>query len=702
MSFGWRTSHFYIPVRHEASFTGGEQPKQLQMEDLVADLKKFFSRTDVSLLLHNAKFDRHFFLREGIEFKCLIHDTRTIWHFFDENADGRLKVIASGWRDQMGRWHKGLVSKDARDNEKEIDVWRDKEAKARRKAFGEFLKQKAEELRYELRYQGYTKAQIKKHLRHDVYKDHELNIKKENVHYGMVPVEIMGQYAGLDTYYTWIIYQKCISYITQNAKLKSLYLNELKLQNVLFEAEESGIHVDVTYLESLGVKFDERLEAIGKELTELLWPYHKHNMQVQWVKAFQELEEEADRQKWLKKGFAEIPELNLQSTDQVAPAMKLAGVPLSQTTPSGKLSLDAKVLKSLVMDPIVAKYQEYRKVAKLKSAFVDGILKNTVNGIIYPSFNSNVKTGRMSVRNPNVQQMPRGEEIRAAFVAPSSDYYYLLIDYSQIEVRLTAHFANDPLLIEAYMLQQDIHTRSGCEVFGYDYDEAIKVLADSTHPDYKKVKFYRQCAKTINFAIIYGAGPKGLSEQIPIPEEYKQQPIEAWVAQCKRYIDAYLYKYIGVKRFVNKSSRFVKDNSYSLNYFGRIRHLPHARATKITKDRDLFWMEGSAQRQGTNFIVQGTAADVFKIAAVRVRDILKGSKSRLVNFVHDEVQIYLHIVQPIKTAMENFNFRVPLIAEVTYSDTSWAKKKDWDLSEFDDTSWNHWLVEANMEYGDTL
>lgn len=1078
MSFGWRDTHFYIPVRHADSLTGGAQPKQLCMEELIGDLKQFFNRSDVSLLLHNAKFDRHFFKREGIEFNCLVHDTRTIWHFYNENAPGKLKVVASGWRDMMGRWHRGLVSKDARDNEKEIDVWRDKEAKARRQVFRDFLKEEAENLKHEMRYQGFTKAQIKAHLRHEVHKNHENNAKKEDIHYGMVPCEIMGQYAGLDTYYTWIIYEKCISYIRENSKLQKLYVNELKLQNVLFDAEENGIHVDVPYLRDLGVKYDERSNKMAKELKDLLWPHHRHVQQCLWLEMVESLEDDTKRAKVIAKGFADVPEINLNSSNQVGPAMQLAGVPLTDETDTGNLSLDAKVLKRHAHDPLVQRYQEYKKIVKLKTAFVDGILKNVVNGLVYPSFNPNVKTGRMSVRNPNVQQMPRGDEIRAAFVAPSNDYYYLLIDYSQIEVRLTAHFANDPLLIEAYMLQQDIHTRSGCEVFGYGYDEAVKVLKDPKHPDYKKVKFFRQCAKcvhphtlintvnhptigpnirhigsldfkdqegfkpaehlavqgpngyvsvketynggvkplyhvvtnrgivtcsenhtfstkagelvksvdllkgdvlseaaplllptghrcvsikwkpftdcpeaelvvdkdwayvagaflgdgsvrgnnwlsithgqvakkdlldysfkdwqnvlveatktiglepkerdkgvylgsrsvlrlfttldlvdpdrstdpnsqkswkvpswvfslgreglmqflaglfdtdgtvskagklsvttksaifagqiasalgslemkyaveatynttyekyyyrinlnkcssfefkkylrhqgkvkrlqptkvnyqrephkvmrviyagempcvdlhvdsadhlystngvvthnTINFAIIYGAGPKGLSEQIPVPDEYKGRPVEEWIAQCKRYIDAYLYKYVGVKRFVNKSSRFVRNNSYAVNYFGRVRHLPHARATKITKDRDMFWMEGSAQRQGTNFIVQGTAADVFKIAAVRIREILKGTKSRLVNFVHDEVQIYLHkdelhLVQPIKDAMEEFDFKVPLVAEVTYSDTSWAKKKDWDLFEFNDTSWNHWLVEANLEYGEQL
>jgi len=716
MSFGWRDTHFYIPVRHVDSLTGGKQPVQLRMEDLVEDLKKFFNRSDVSLLLHNAKFDRHFFKREGIDFNCLVHDTRTIWHFYDENAPGKLKVMASGWRDMMGRYHKGLVSKDARDNEKEIDVWRDTEAKSRRQVFRDFIKAEADNLKHEMRYQGFTKTQIKAHLRHEVHANHENNAKKEDIHYGMVPCEIMGQYAGLDTYYTWVVYNKCISYIKDNAKLQKLYINELKLQNVLFDAEESGIHVDVEYLKNLGVSYDKRIVTMGKELRDLLWPYHRHLQQVAWIKSTQAIECDKKRARTVAKGFAVIPELNLNSTDQVAPAMLMAGVPLTQHTDSWneklhtadeRLSLGSKVLKSLAHDPVVQKYQQYKKITKLKNTFVDGILKNVVNGLVYPSFNPNVKTGRMSVKNPNVQQMPRGEEIRAAFVVPSSDYYYLLIDYSQIEVRLTAHFSNDPVLIEAYMLQQDIHMRSGCEVFGYDYDKAMKVLGDPDHPEYAIVKFYRQVAKVVNFAIIYGAGPKGLSEQLPIPDEYKNRHPKEWILQCKRYIDAYLYKYVGVKRFVNKSSRFVRNNSYATNYFGRVRHLPHARATTLTRDPDTFWMEGSAQRQGTNFIVQGTAADVFKIAAVRIREILKGTKSRLVNFVHDEVQIYLHkeelhLVPLIKAAMEDFKFKVPLIADVTYSDTSWAKKKDWDLSEFDDTEWDHWLTEASLEYGDTL
>ena len=1011
MSFGWRDTHFYIPVRHEDSFTGGKQPDQINMDDIRDDLKRFFCRPDVSLLMHNCKFDKHFFKRDGLDITALTHDTRTIWHFFNENAPGRLKSIASGWRDDMSRWHKGLVSRDARDNEKEVDEWRDKEAKARRKAFGQLLKERAEECKHEIRFQGMNKVQIKKHLREHELANHELNVGKEDIHYGVVPIEVMGKYAALDTFYTYVIYEKCIKYIKDNNKLKKLYINELQLQNVLFDAEESGIHIDVEYLQNLGVEFDKRTESMADELRDLLYEHYENYALDSFLKT---LEGESEERRAVLISRFSVPEINFNSVDHVSNAMLLAGVPLEDRTAAGKLSLDKKVLKKHTSNPIVQVYQNYKKLVKLKTAFVDGILKNQVNGIVHPSFNSNVKTGRMSVRNPNCfddkteiltrrgwilfedlveedkvaqysegtiefvtplayhaypykgdllhitrdrhldlmvtpdhrcyletrrsnkkllvpaseykndmlqrhgglcfegdldlspleitvlcaiqadgnlrtdcdlidfkfskdrkisrlksalqglevpfkesvsnhvtritfkklsvpnvfkfidlsktfswdllrlkasvrcllceellywdgtyttkdsrsikeykscnqlnvdivqaiasisgfrctkgaqkventtcyiawfiekttsystnfksnpvpydgyvycvsvpsekilvrrsnkvivsgncQQIPRGDEIRSAFITPSDDYYYLLIDYSQIEIRLTAHFANDPTLIEAYMLMQDIHTRSGCEVFGYDYDEAVKVLKDPEHPDYKKVKNYRQVAKVVNFAIIYGAGPKGLSEQLPLPDEFKDKDPKEWVLECGRYIEAYLHKYHGVKRFVRKSQRFVKENSYSMNHFGRVRHLPHARATAITGDDSYKWMEGSAQRQGTNFIIQGTAADVFKIAAVRIHKILKGSKSRLVNFVHDEVQIYLHkddldLVHDIKAAMEDFDFKVPLIAEVTYSDTSWGKKKDWDVFDFDDSAFQDWLVEANLAYGGEL
>jgi hypothetical protein len=186
---------------------------------------------------------------------------------------------------------------------------------------------------------------------------------------------------------------------------------------------------------------------------------------------------------------------------------------------------------------------------------------------------------------------------------------------------------------------------------------------------------------TINFGIIYGVSAQGLAEQIPRPKQHAHLTHKQWISVCEKSIENYFDKYRGVRRFINQSGRNIRKDCQVVNYFGRVRHLPTAQADLLLGPSKK-WMIGRAKRQGTNSLIQGTAADVFKIAAVRVHDILKekAPRSRLVNFVHDEVQIYLHkeetaVLNDLRYAMEDFNFDVPLVADFSWSKTSWADKK---------------------------
>ncbi len=288
----------------------------------------------------------------------------------------------------------------------------------------------------------------------------------------------------------------------------------------------------------------------------------------------------------------------------------------------------------------------------------------------------------MSATSPNLMNIPNGNDIiRKAFIVPSEDYTYILADYSQVEIRLTAHCSRDPLLLDAILTGQDVHTRTMCEMFGYDYDFANAVISkdDKTHPQFKILTQLRKAAKIINFGVIYGVTGKGLSEQIPRPEQYKDLSTEEWIAQCEEFQQTYLRTYNGIKKWMNKTKRLVKAEEIIYNAFGRPRHLPHANAYAKTKDWTKKWMEESAGRQGPNFEIQGLAGDVFKIAIVRIHRLLKGTNSRLVNFVHDEVQIYLHkqdrhLLPSIKKAMKDFDFAVPLEVDFSESTINWAEK----------------------------
>ena len=649
MSFGWGVTHFYIPVRHLDSLTGGVQPQQLDMDAIRPQLQAFFNQEDVETVWHNFRFDAKMYYADGVEINTIVHDTLFLWHLYNENAPAALKSIASGWRDELGRWNKGLVGKDANAKEKEIDTWRGNEAKERRKEFSRIIMSMATDLQKEPKYQGVKRNDIKKIIKTDLLKDHQYaEASKDDIHYGYIPVPLMVEYAALDTFLTMKVFDHVIRNMDLSGGLGSLYKNEIELTYAILDAELEGIKVDRPYVLDLCEEYGEQIETQYKELTGLLG------------------------------------DINLNSSDQLSKALVAAGVLLDRTTESGKLAVDKKALAKHKKHAAVSKLLDYKKAVKLKTAFFDP-LRDKMNDEcrIFPSFNQNVSTGRMSCREPNMQQIPRGATVRNCFVVPSHDYIYLLADYSQIEVRLTAHYSQDPILLDAYRRGQDVHTRTSAQMFGIDYDEMFSVIKkeDKADPLFKKYKGIRDVGKVLNFGIIYGVSPWGLSEQIPRPEQYEDFSDEEWVAQCELFIDMYFHTHIGVKRFINKYARQVKDDEMIANYFGRIRHLPHANASKIIDDPfEARKLEGRAKRQGVNFLIQSSAGDLFKTAVVRVHKILKGTKSKLINFVHDEIQIYLHkddikLVPKLKKAMEDFNFRVPIIAEFSYSTSSWGEKK---------------------------
>lgn len=668
LSFGWKDLHFYIPVRHEDSVLSGAQPTQLDIKDILDDLKKFFRQTDVFTVFHNFKFDSHFITKEGVEIKTPFHDTRILWQLYDENAPGKLKVIASGWTDILGRRHRGLVDPQAGAAEKRIDKWRADEARARRKAFSALVMAEADRLQKDPAYQSYNRRDLKKHIASTLLKDHKYaNATKDDVHYGFVPIPMMCEYAGLDTFFTWTIYTKTMKGMSLSKSALKLYLNELSLSKALGSAEDVGVQIDRDYLVQLEKSNDQKVLALTKELEGILGEG-----------------------------------INFNSPQQLSQALFAAGVPLVKKTDSAQkcsgcvagnctshFQVDAKVLNKLKNYAVVDKILELRTVEKLNGTYVRGIQdKLTKDSVLHCSFNQNVKTGRMSSQNPNLQNIPgRDTSIRRAFVCPDDDHIYVFLDYSQVEVRLTAHYSKDPLLLQAYATGRDIHTATMCSMFHLDYDEVAAVIEqkDKAHPKWAEWSLYRQVGKVLNFGVIYGVSAIGLSEQIPRPPEHENLPQKEWVRVCEAFIDKYFDTYLEVSRFINRSQREIGKRGEATNHFGRVRHLPHARATKILGDPKAGWMESRAKRQGVNFLVQGTAADLFKFAVVRVHNILKGKKSRIVNFVHDEIQIYMHksevdLLPQIKEAMEDFpDFVVPIVADVEYTTTNWAEKRNLDV-----------------------
>lgn len=651
MSFGWGLHHFYVPVRHVASRTSPNVLPQLEMEDLTEDLRSFFSRRDMSLLWANAKFDWHFYENEGVPaHKAVYHDVLTSWKFYDENSPGSLKSIATGWKDQMNRYVKGVVGSSANMFEKEVRDWRVNECAFIRQSYRDRLREITLELEKRPEYQGVKKVALRGIAAQDPSLSvSDKNKKLEDIHYGFVPIDIMARYAAMDTYLTWKVHAFVMKNVKFDAKRTKLYITEHRLTPVLFEAERQGTFIDLDNLKSVQPIFEEQIRIKNDLLVELLPDGYKN--------------------------------INVNSTAQLGPALIAAGVPLTKRqAKTNNLIVDKKALSKVASYPLVEALLDYRKSVKITDTYIVG-LQDFVsnNGRVHGSFNQNMRTGRMSMSNPSLLNIPKKDTtIRNAFII-DDDYYFVIPDFSQIEVRLLAHESKDPLLLDTYAKGQDVHTRTMCEVFGYDINEVTGILLDENHPKFREVDLLRSATKTIVFGIIYGISALGLAEQIKRPDKYLHYSPEDWLSVCEEYIRAYFDKYLYVKRFINSVKRQVKADGYVTNAYGRVRHLPYANAVKITGDYSLKKLESRAERQAVNFLIQGMAADMFKEVVIRAHNTLKGTKSHLVNLIHDEIWFYIHkseveIVHELKRNMEDFNLLVPIIAEFSYSTTSWAQK----------------------------
>lgn len=364
---------------------------------------------------------------------------------------------------------------------------------------------------------------------------------------------------------------------------QDLFYNlEMKLIPVLMDMEWAGIKVDVPFFEDLSRQYAEQLQRIEKEIFD-------------------------------EAGMA----FNINSPQQLGfvlfEKMKL---PVQKKTNKTKAySTDVKVLNKLAALPfkIPKLLLRYRTLSKLKSTYLDALVSmvHPGTGRIHTSFNQTVAaTGRLSSSNPNLQNIPargeEGREIRKGFIAEKG-FRLLSADYSQIELRVFAHYSKDPAFIEAFGKEEDIHARTASEMLG--------VPMDRVNPD------MRRLAKAINFGIIYGMGPQKLSDELGID-----------VALAKDYIAAYLRRYAGVVRYKEETLDSARRNGYVSTLFGRRRYLPDMNH----KNR---MIRGEAERMAVNTPIQGTAADLIKKAMIRIHDRLEKEsfKSRMLLQVHDEL-----------------------------------------------------------------
>jgi DNA polymerase-1 len=305
------------------------------------------------------------------------------------------------------------------------------------------------------------------------------------------------------------------------------------------------------------------------------------------------------------------------------------------------------VLEELaVHHPVAAQVLMFRQLAKLKSNYVDSLpLLADNEGRVHTTFNQvGTATGRLSSTNPNLQNIPirteRGREIRAAFIA-GPGHVLLSADYSQIELRLMAHFSGDPLLVQAYRTGQDIHTLTASEVFGV--------------PAASMSKETRSRAKAVNFGIVYGISPFGLAANLNIPQ-----------GEAKLYIETYFARYVGVRQFIDRLLEETRATQQVRTLFGRVRPIPDMQSRNPN-------LRGFAERTAVNTPLQGTAADLIKIAMIRIDRKLREKKLRtkMTLQVHDELLFDVpedeveRVRTLVKHEMENvIELKVPVVADI--------------------------------------
>jgi len=338
---------------------------------------------------------------------------------------------------------------------------------------------------------------------------------------------------------------------------------------------------------------------------------------------------------------------NINSPQQLGKILfEEMGLPVPVKYGKGKqISTAADVLETLALEHDIArKVLDYRQLAKLKGTYVDALpqLVNPSTGRVHTTFNlAGAATGRLSSSNPNLQNIPirteLGREIRAAFV-PRAGWTLVVADYSQIELRLLAHMSRDPLLLHAFRNGEDIHTRTAAEVFGV--------------PPLMVTPEMRRNAKTVNFGIVYGQTPFGLAQQLGIPRP-----------EAERYIKNYFERYSGVKKHIEATIAEVRKTGMTFTLHGRARPIPDINGRNAAA-------RSFAERTAVNTPLQGTAADLIKLAMIRIDTLLEGRQTRMLLQVHDELVLEAppdeaaEVARLVKHEMESVaRLEVPLIAD---------------------------------------
>ena len=447
---------------------------------------------------------------------------------------------------------------------------------------------------------------------------------KSFVPYMDMPIESISSVVGVYPQLIRNISSKIGELLEQNNQKELYYEIELPLVNVLASMEYYGFKVNTEHL----IEFSKELEAKISVLTDEIYTLAGE-------------------------------EFNINSTKQLGTILfEKLNLPVIKKTKTG-FSTDAEVLEQLSdRHEVVSKLLEYRQLVKLKSTYVEGLLVviNSDTGKIHSSFNQTVTvTGRISSTEPNLQNIPikleMGRKIRKVFIPSDENYILLDADYSQIELRVLAHITADENMISAFENNEDVHTSTASKVFGVPKEDVTSTL--------------RSRAKAVNFGIVYGIGDFSLAKDLGTTRK-----------EARTYIDEYLSKYPNIKQYMHDIVEQGKKEGFVTTLFNRRRYLPELKSKN-------FNIRSFGERIAMNTPIQGSAADIIKIAMVKVDSELKRRKlkSRLILQVHDELIIEVwkgeesEVGSILKESMENATrLKVPLSVDVK-SGNNWYESK---------------------------
>lgn len=430
-----------------------------------------------------------------------------------------------------------------------------------------------------------------------------------------VPLNQISEYAAEDADITLQL-KDYFEPLLKQESVEDLFHNiEMPLIYVLAEMEATGVTLDTSALKESSEILSGQLVSLENEIHELA-------------------------------GL----EFNINSPKQIGEVLfdRMKLDEKAKKTKTGGYSTSEEVLEKLrSKHPIIGKILEYRGLKKLLSTYIDALpeLINKETGKIHTSFNQAVTaTGRLSSTNPNLQNIPvrdeMGREIRRAFTADNDDCIFFSADYSQIELRIMAHLSNDAHMVEAFVSGEDIHAATAAKIYNVPINEVTSDM--------------RRKAKTANFGIIYGISVFGLAERLNIPR-----------AESKELIDGYFNTYPEIRKYMDESIRVAKEHGYVETIFKRKRFLPDINSGNAV-------VRGYAERNAINAPIQGSAADIIKLAMIKIHQRFEeeGLKSRMILQVHDELNFnvykdeYEKVKEIVLDSMENvIKLRVPLIAD---------------------------------------